>query len=113
ITFMLTIILGCSKHPSERDAEAWVKRQIEEEKGVAELIFFKKIDGEEKEWMGSKMYVMRCETKIKFLKDFGRSLWLPTIKKGHIAHNDKFYIWFRKTEKGWIPEGMSNSPDYF
>lgn len=76
------------------------------------MISFKKIDGEEKEWMGSKMYVMRCETKTKFLKDFSPAPFFK-IPKGHIEHRKDIYIWFRKTEKGWTPEGMSNSPDFF
>ena len=116
-------LLGCSESlPSESDARQsyTVKYGRELNGGVFTLDSFKKINAQESEVFGVKMYTVEYEAQITYLKDHSAYAALgglgeylgPTIGTGRQGEqkNLRGQIIFEKTENGWRPTGRVLNP---
>jgi len=61
---------ACSSTPSSSNAEAVLGNNLEKQtKGIVKLIYFKKVNTQESELMGKKIFTIEFEAIIEFLED--------------------------------------------
>lgn len=129
LLIFLVIISGCSTKPSDKDGRQVLENLLEEQtKGKVKLVDFKKLNAEEGELMGVKLYGIEFEAEVEFLEEcyyrvreefldgitpgividkpmrFGwGEVNMFGLKKAHPSMREKLSgkLLFEKTEKGW------------
>ncbi len=104
-------IAGCSSNPSESEGKAVAEKQLgEQSQGKIKIVDFEKVDGQEGEFMGVKVYSMDVEYEVEFTapcewNSFTGFASLPGLsnKQFKAGERAKFSasIQFGKTENGW------------